>query len=45
MIGLKEWCQERDSNPHTLNGRQILSLLRLPFRHPGNQDFQHLLLG
>ncbi len=28
------WYPERDSNPYTFR-LQILSLLRLPFRHPG----------
>jgi hypothetical protein len=38
MIGLEafsNWYQERESNPHTQDGYQILSLARLPFRHPG----------
>ena len=33
----RTWCQERDSNPHVFKGQQILSLPRLPLRHPGIQ--------
>jgi hypothetical protein len=29
------WCPRSDSNRHDRKGRQILSLLRLPFRHSG----------
>ena len=30
------WCRGRDLNPHFHKGNQILSLTRLPFRHPGS---------
>ena len=32
------WCRRRESNPHTREGRGILSPLRLPFRHSGSED-------
>ncbi len=31
-----DWCPGRDSNPHSLNGKRILSPPRLPFRHLGS---------
>ena len=34
LRGLK-WCRRRESNPHGLVDRGILSPLRLPFRHSG----------
>ena len=30
-----DWCPGRDSNPHSLLGKRILSPPRLPFRHLG----------
>ncbi|MEN9881061.1 MAG: hypothetical protein RLZZ308_244 [Candidatus Parcubacteria bacterium] len=30
-------CPGRDSNPHERNAPQILSLLWLPFHHPGKE--------
>ena len=37
------WCPGRDSNPHDHNDQQILSLLRLPFRHLGKKDDRNLI--
>ena len=34
-VGEKEWCPGRDSNPHSLTEKRILSPPRLPFRHLG----------
>lgn len=34
---ISNWYPERDLNPYTFR-LQILSLLRLPFRHPGTAD-------
>ncbi len=34
-LGACHWCRRRESNPHGLVGRGILSPLRLPFRHSG----------
>ena len=35
LTSANERCRGRDSNPHELLARRILSPLRLPFRHPG----------
>lgn len=35
-----EWCGRRDSNPQATEWRQVLSLLRLPFRHSRQQHRQ-----
>ena len=34
-VGEKKWCPGRDSNPHSLTEKRILSPPRLPFRHLG----------
>ena len=34
-LGEKKWCPGRDSNPHSLIEKRILSPPRLPFRHLG----------
>ena len=34
----EDWCPGRDLNPPRDCSRQILSLLRLPFRHPGTSS-------
>ena len=39
LAGPNPGCRERDSNPHAPGrGQKILSLQRLPFRHPGVSD-------
>ena len=29
------WCRGRESNPHDHDGHDVLSVTRIPFRHPG----------